>query len=30
MNTGPISALPLPPSLLGESPLWHPVEQVLY
>ena len=26
-----ISALPgVPPSLLGESPLWHPVEQVLY
>lgn len=26
----PISALPLPPARLGESPLWHPVEQVLY
>ena len=26
----PITALPLPPSLLGESPLWHPVEQALY
>jgi sugar lactone lactonase YvrE len=26
-----ISALPgVPPSVLGESPLWHPVEQVLY
>jgi sugar lactone lactonase YvrE len=26
-----ITALPgVPPSLLGESPLWHPVEQVLY
>lgn len=25
-----IAALPVPPSLLGESPLWHPVEQVLY
>ncbi|MEY4415197.1 MAG: hypothetical protein RIQ53_2490 [Pseudomonadota bacterium] len=23
-------ALPLPPALLGESPLWHPVEQSLY
>ena len=22
--------VPLPPSLLGESPLWHPVEQLLY
>ena len=30
MNTGPITALPLAPSLLGESPLWHPVQQVLY
>jgi sugar lactone lactonase YvrE len=28
---GVISALPhVPPSLLGESPLWHPTEQVLY
>lgn len=25
-----IAALPLAPSLLGESPLWHPVEQALY
>jgi sugar lactone lactonase YvrE len=25
-----ISALPVPPSLLGESPLWHPDEQALY
>jgi sugar lactone lactonase YvrE len=25
-----IRPLPVPPSLLGESPLWHPVEQVLY
>lgn len=25
-----ISALPLPPARLGESPLWHPDEQVLY
>ena len=24
------SALPLPPSLLGESPFWHPHEQMLY
>jgi sugar lactone lactonase YvrE len=24
------TALPTPPSLLGESPLWHPREQVLY
>ena len=30
MMLGPITALPVPPSLLGESPLWHPVEQVLY
>jgi sugar lactone lactonase YvrE len=28
--TPTITALPLPPSLLGESPLWHPDEQVLY
>ncbi len=28
---GQITALPgIAPSLLGESPLWHPVEQVLY
>lgn len=26
----PITALPVPPSLLGESPLWHPDEQTLY
>ena len=25
-----ITALDAPPSLLGESPLWHPTEQVLY
>jgi sugar lactone lactonase YvrE len=26
-----LAALPgVPPSLLGESPLWHPAEQVLY
>lgn len=25
-----ISALPVPPSLLGESPFWHPDEQQLY
>lgn len=25
-----ITPLPLPPSLLGESPLWHPEEQCLY
>jgi len=25
-----ITPLPVAPSLLGESPLWHPVEQVLY
>jgi sugar lactone lactonase YvrE len=25
-----VQALAAPPSLLGESPLWHPVEQVLY
>lgn len=31
MNSDPdISALPVPPNLLGESPLWHPQEQVLY
>ena len=24
------TALPTPPSLLGESPLWHPLENVLY
>lgn len=26
----PITALPVPANLLGESPLWHPTEQVLY
>ena len=26
----PLDALPVPASVLGESPLWHPVEQVLY
>jgi sugar lactone lactonase YvrE len=25
-----IGALPVPPALLGESPLWHPDEQALY
>lgn len=31
MDTSPsIEALPVPPSLLGESPLWHPREQRLY
>jgi sugar lactone lactonase YvrE len=31
VNPVPIEALPgVPPSLLGESPLWHPSEQVLY
>lgn len=31
MNTSSdFSALPVPPNLLGESPLWHPREQVLY
>ena len=29
-GAGPITALPVSPSLLGESPLWHPDEQVLY
>ena len=29
-SMSPITALPVPPSLLGESPLWHPDEQVLY
>ena len=27
---GAIQSLPVPASLLGESPLWHPLEQVLY
>ena len=31
MSDAAINALPgVPPSLLGESPLWHPAEQVLY
>jgi sugar lactone lactonase YvrE len=31
MGADLITALPgVPPSLLGESPLWHPIEQVLY
>ena len=30
MPTPVITALPVPPSLLGESPLWHPDEQALY
>jgi sugar lactone lactonase YvrE len=30
MNPADITALPVAPSLLGESPLWHPDEQVLY
>ena len=29
-GAGTITALPVAPSLLGESPLWHPDEQVLY
>jgi sugar lactone lactonase YvrE len=29
-NTFPITALDAPASLLGESPVWHPVEQQLY
>jgi sugar lactone lactonase YvrE len=28
--TADLTALPVPPSQLGESPLWHPDEQVLY
>jgi sugar lactone lactonase YvrE len=28
--TGAIEALPVPPSVLGESPFWHPDEQRLY
>ena len=27
---GVVAALPVAPALLGESPLWHPVEAVLY
>ena len=30
MNPASITALPVSPSLLGESPLWHPDEQALY
>jgi sugar lactone lactonase YvrE len=30
MGAAQITALDAPASLLGESPLWHPVEQVLY
>ena len=30
MTLADITALPVAPSLLGESPLWHPDEQVLY
>jgi sugar lactone lactonase YvrE len=30
MTPADITALPVAPSLLGESPLWHPDEQVLY
>jgi len=30
MTLPALTALPVPPSLLGESPLWHPDEQVLY
>ena len=30
MNLSDITPLPVAPSLLGESPLWHPDEQVLY
>lgn len=30
MTFADITALPVAPSLLGESPLWHPDEQVLY
>ena len=30
MNPSAITALPQPPALLGESPLWHPDEQRLY
>lgn len=30
LTQGPLSALPLPPARLGESPLWHPVAQCLY
>lgn len=30
LDPAALSALPVPPALLGESPLWHPDEQVLY
>jgi len=30
IDPGLIQALPVAPSLLGESPCWHPAEQVLY
>lgn len=30
IDPGAIQALPVAPSLLGESPCWHPAEQVLY
>jgi sugar lactone lactonase YvrE len=30
MDFGPITALPLAPSVLGESPFWHPDEQALW
>ncbi len=30
LTAGAITALPLPPSLLGESPFWHPDEAALY
>jgi sugar lactone lactonase YvrE len=30
MNSPLITALPLPPDLLGESPVWHPEEAALY
>jgi sugar lactone lactonase YvrE len=30
MSTHQIRALPVPPSLLGESPVWHPNEACLY
>jgi sugar lactone lactonase YvrE len=29
-GAGPVTALPLPASLLGESPFWHPDEAALY
>lgn len=30
LTSGAIEALPVPPSILGESPFWHPDEQRLY